>query len=129
MPKYDRMVEMNRLINTEKIERAKEAIRAMLSEDLRVTVAGLVKETGLSRAFFYNNEDVFRELTSAREIQKGRVFATPKQEIFNRAMSKQLRILEKEVSRLRRENDALTLENESLRIRADENELSLVESL
>ena len=62
MTKYDRMVATNRATSEAKIAKAKAEIAKMVSENIQVTVGELVKRTGLSRGFFYKNEEVERTL-------------------------------------------------------------------
>ena len=57
MNKYDMMIACNRKTSEEKINRAVTEIRQMLTDREKVTVPKLVKRTGLSRGFFYKNEN------------------------------------------------------------------------
>lgn len=53
MSKYDKMVALNEERSKEKIERAKQAIWAMVDQEEKVTIPKLMQKTGLSRGFFY----------------------------------------------------------------------------
>lgn len=50
--KYDKMIEITQAESQRKMEIARNAIADMLNNMERVTVAGLVRKTGLSRGFF-----------------------------------------------------------------------------
>ena len=54
--KYDKMIEITQAESQRKMEIAKKAISGMIDSMERITVAELVKRTGLSRGFFYKNE-------------------------------------------------------------------------
>lgn len=58
MNKYDTMIACNRKMSEEKINRAVTEIRQMLTDREKVSVPKLVKRTGLSRGFFYKNENI-----------------------------------------------------------------------
>lgn len=90
MKNYDRMLELNRATSRDKIEKAKNEIALMLREDIEVCVCDLVKRTGLSRGFFYKNEEVFDALTRARDLQEGKTFHKPQEIVLNKAMEHQL---------------------------------------
>ena len=55
MSNFSKMLEVNKEISTKKEERAIREITKMLDNNIQVTVAELVKRTGLSRAYFYKN--------------------------------------------------------------------------
>lgn len=55
--KYDKMVEITQTESQRKTEIARNTIEERLSNMERVTVAGLVSKTGLSRAFFKEPTD------------------------------------------------------------------------
>ena len=60
--KYDKMIEITQAESRRKMEVAKKAISGMLDNMERITVAELVKRTGLSRGFFYKKQMVRLEL-------------------------------------------------------------------
>lgn len=117
MKNYERMVALNRTVNKEKVSRALQAIDRMQAQHLQVTVGELSKRTGLSRGFFYKNEEVRKELEAAQNAQKGKTFVRPQQVILNQAMEQQLRFLERKIDKLIEENRRLQEEN--LRLRKD----------
>ena len=86
MTKYDRMVATNKATSTAKIAKAKAEISKMVSENIQVTVGELVKRTGLSRGFFYKNEEVSRALENARDLQDGKALTRPQKVILDKAM-------------------------------------------
>ena len=58
--KYDKMIEITQAESRRKMEVAKKAISGMLDNMERITVAELVKRTGLSRGFFHRQEAIFK---------------------------------------------------------------------
>ena len=56
--KYDKMRECNQEENRKKVELAITEIKKMEMEGKKISVSELSKNTGLSKAFFYKNEDV-----------------------------------------------------------------------
>ena len=58
--KYDKMVEITQAESQRKMEIAREAIEDMLSNMERVTVAGLVRKTGLSLSLIHISEPTRR---------------------------------------------------------------------
>ena len=97
MTKYDRMVATNKATSTAKIAKAKAEISKMVSENIQVTVGELVKRTGLSRGFFYKNEEVSRALENARDLQDGKALTRPQKVILDKAMDKQLQVLQQQI--------------------------------
>ncbi len=85
--KYDKMIEITQAESQRKMEVAKKAISGMLDNMERITVAELVKRTGLSRGFFYKNQMV--------TVMK---------------LKKRIRELESENSRLEKKIEELTKE-------------------
>ena len=69
----------------------------MLNSDEQVVVCTLVKKTGLSRAFFYNNEAVRAELQRAQELQEGKSFIAPQKLVINKAMDREIELLKKKI--------------------------------
>ena len=68
--KYDKMVAITRAESQKKMNIAKNTISDMLKNTERITVAELVKRTGLSRGFFYKNEFIRREMDDAIHRQE-----------------------------------------------------------
>lgn len=109
--KYDGMVAVNQAISREKTRQALQAIQQMVRENAEITVKELQERTGLSRAFFYKNEKVKSALEKARKQSDQVPPVKPQQVILNRAMEKQLQIMERRMKKLRAENEALKMEN------------------
>lgn len=70
MEKHENMVASNRKRSQDKVNLAVTAIKKMVDGEEQVVVCNLMKKTGLSRAFFYNNQTVHEELLRAQELQK-----------------------------------------------------------
>lgn len=129
MEKYEKMVELNKQRSREKIERAKREIQKMLSKNEEVTVAELVKRTGLSRIFFYNNQEVAQSLAEARGLQNGKTFIKPQKVILDKAMERELLKLQKKLDKLEKENGQLSEQNEKLKTALNRKELYLIKNL
>jgi len=127
--KYDRMVATNRATSEAKIAKAKAEISKMLSENVQVTVGELVKRTGLSRAFFYKNEEVNRALENARDLQDGKAFTKPQKVILDKAMDKQLQILQQQIEKLKSENSSLSKKNQELQKALNKKDLNFIKNL
>ena len=92
MAKYDKMNEANRQESRRKIELAVEEIRRAASEGKALSVSELSQNTGLSRGFFYKNEEVKSVLEEEREkIDQGKL-AQIKREVRKKSMEKQAEI-------------------------------------
>ena len=115
MMKAEKMVRLNRAASREKVSRALREIDRMLEDEELVTIAELVERTGLSRAFFYNNQEVHQAVERARDLQQGRKFVKPQQVILNQAMEQQILMLKKHLGDLQEENAGLMKELEELR--------------
>ena len=105
--KYDKMIEITQAESQRKMEIARNAIA-----DMRVTVAGLVRKTGLSRGFFYKNPTIREELDNAIRTQ-GACY-NPRQVIIDKAMNNTLIILKSEIRKVKSQNEELVLKNEEL---------------
>ena len=127
--KYDRMVATNRATSEAKIAKAKAEIAKMVSENVQVTVADLVKRTGLSRGFFYKNDEVAIALEDARELQNGQALTRPQKVILDRAMDKQLQILQQQIEKLKSENSSLTKKNQDLQKALNKKDLNFIKNL
>lgn len=114
MKKYERMVAVRREESLEKVAAAKAAIMEMEEKEEKVTVAELMKRTGLSRAFFYKNETVRKALDAAMEKQHGMRYVSPRKVVLDAAMERQLAIQERKIAQLTQENAELKKENERL---------------
>lgn len=98
MEKYENMVIRNRQTSKAKVEKAIAAMNKLFSNDKQVVVCTLVKKTGLSRAFFYNNEAVHSELIRLQELQEGKSFVAPQKVVINKAMDKEIDLLKKKLA-------------------------------
>lgn len=115
MERHTNMVKENRKRNAKKEDMAITAIRKMLTEDEQVVVCALVRQTGLSRAYFYENENVRAELKRAQELQEGKSFVIKKKVIFDKAMEKEKELLTKKVATQTEIIMELRAENEKLK--------------
>ncbi len=129
MTKYDRMVATNKATSTAKIAKAKAEISKMVSENIQVTVGELVKRTGLSRGFFYKNEEVSRALENARDLQDGKALTRPQKVILDKAMDKQLRVLQQQIEKLKSENSSLSKKNQDLQKALNKKDLNFIKNL
>jgi len=127
--KYDRMVATNRATSEAKIAKAKAEIAKMVSENIQVTVGELVKRTGLSRGFFYKNEEVCRALENARDLQDGKALTRPQKVILDAAMDKQLQILQQQIEKLKSENSSLSKKNQELQKALNKKDLNFIKNL
>ncbi len=123
------MLEVNKASSIEKEEKAVREITKMLDEDIQVTVADLVKRTGLSRAFFYKNPKAVAALKDAREKQKSRTFTHPAKIILDKAMDKQIEILKKENDKLKQQVTDLEKENVGLKKAMNKKALKVIKGL
>lgn len=129
MTKYDRMVATNKATSTAKIAKAKAEISKMVSENIQVTVGELVKRTGLSRGFFYKNEEVSRALENARDLQDGKALTRPQKVILDKAMDKQLQVLQQQIEKLKSENSSLSMKNQDLQKALNKKDLNFIKNL
>lgn len=129
MTKYDRMVATNKATSTAKIAKAKTEISKMVSENIQVTVGELVKRTGLSRGFFYKNEEVSRALENARDLQDGKALTRPQKVILDKAMDKQLQVLQQQIEKLKNENSSLSKKNQDLQKALNKKDLNFIKNL
>ena len=129
MTKYDRMVATNKATSTAKIAKAKAEISKMVSENIQVTVGELVKRTGLSRGFFYKNEEVSRALENARDLQDGKALTRPQKVILDKAMDKQLQVLQQQIEKLKSENSSLSKKNQDLQKALNKKDLNVIKNL
>ena len=129
MTKYDRMVATNKATSTAKIAKAKAEISKMVSENIQVTVGELVKRTGLSRGFFYKNEEVSRALENARDLQDGKALTRPQKVILDKAMDKQLQVLQQQIEKLKSENSSFSKKNQDLQKALNKKDLNFIKNL
>ncbi len=98
MEKHEHMVILNRKHSKEKVDKAITAMNKMFFDDEQIVVCSLVKKTGLSRAFFYNNEAVHNELIRLQGLQEGMSFVAPQKVVINKAMDKEIELLKKKLA-------------------------------
>lgn len=97
MEKHEHMVAQNRKSSQTKVNKAIAAMKKMFNDDEQVVVCTLVKKTGLSRAFFYNNLTVHNELVRLQELQAGKSFVAPQKVVISKAMEKEIELLKKKI--------------------------------
>ncbi|MCB5713550.1 MULTISPECIES: DUF6262 family protein [Clostridia] len=112
--KYDKMIEITQAESQRKMEIAKKAISGMLDNMERITVAELVKRTGLSRGFFYKNQMVRRELDDAIHRQEA-IFKNQHPVIMDKELENTMVDLKLELLRAKTQNEELAKSNEQLR--------------
>lgn len=129
MEKHEHMVIQNRKNSQDKVDKAIAAMNKMFNDDEQIVVCTLVKKTGLSRAFFYNNEAVHDELVRLQELQAGKSFVAPQKVVINKAMDKEIELLKKKLA----EKDAviaqLNAEIQKLKKTAQANLVSTLKDL
>lgn len=129
MKKYERMLQVNREMSRDKVACAKAAIIAMERKPERITVIELAKRTGLSRAFFYKNEEIREELRSAMGRQQGMRFTSPRKVILDAAMERQLSMKDMKIAKLEKQIKALNEENAKLQKALNRKDLAFLKKL
>ena len=135
--KYDKMVAVNKAESEKKIELAIQAIEDMSSKIGYISVAELVKQTGLSRGFFYKNKIVRERLDQVSEnvdiLVKG-IYLREGDDI--QGLRKKLKQLDGENNKLKlkiqdlqRQNEELQREIEKYHKRADKKEMAILKKL
>lgn len=114
MAKYDKMNEANKQESKRKIEFAIAEIRKTVSEGSAISVSGLSRNTGLSKGFFYKNEQVRNLLNEEKEKQDQGVLAQIKREVRDKSLEKQVELYQREIKRLLNEKEELKRENQKL---------------
>ena len=87
----------------------------------------LIEQTGLSRGFFYKNEEVRALLDRAVEQQAGMV--SPKRYIGNIAQKRKIELLEEQNEKLLKEMAALQEENNRLKKALGKRALNTIKNL
>ena len=118
--KYDKMVAITQAESQRKMNIAKNTISDMLKNMERITVAELVKRTGLSRGFFYKNELIRREMDDAIHRQEA-IF-------MDRKLENSVIDLRIELLKVKAENEKLSEQNQDL-IRKNEQLCQQVDKL
>ena len=114
MAKYDKMNETNRQESEKKIQLALAEIRRTASEGNAISVSDLSRNTGLSKGFFYKNEQVRNILNEEKEKQDQGTLAQIKREVRDKSLEKQVELYQREIKRLLGENESLKKENRKL---------------
>ena len=114
MEKHEKMVLKNKVKSQEKVEKAIAEMHKLLNDEEQVVVCTLVKRTGLSRAFFYNNEIVHNKLLRIQQLQEGMSFVAPQKIIINKAMDQEIEFLKKKLVEKDKEIKNLKEENAKL---------------
>ena len=96
MKSYEKMVAVNRQTSERKELIAIEAMRKKYESQEQVSVVALVKETGLSRGFFYKNERVRTELRRLQKLQAGMDFTATRKVVLDKAIVLRIKELEAE---------------------------------
>ena len=107
MTNYDNMLRANQNLCEEKKILAIDMIHRMLKRNEHVSVMDLTKATGLSRSYFYKNEQVRTELYKAIEAQQGKVLHSRRDTTLNTALKATVQVQKNEIERLKRENQRL----------------------
>ena len=129
MGKAETMLLKNKEANAAKVETAVSCIKDMLKNDEQVVVCELVKRTGLSRAFFYNNEAVRAELDKAQELQDGKSFVAPQKVAIDKALERKVELLEKKLQEKDKMIVELQKEIAKLKKAADAKAVSIIKGL
>jgi len=114
MAKYDKMNEANRQESEKKMQLAIAEIRRTASEGNAISVSGLSRNTGLSKGFFYKNEQMRNILNEEKEKQDQGTLAQIKREVRDKSLEKQVKLYQREIKRLLDENENLKKENQKL---------------
>lgn len=114
MEKYDKMNEVNRQESEKKIQLAIAEIHRTVSEGKPISVSELSRNTGLSKGFFYKNEQVRSLLNEEKEKQDQGTLAGIKREVRDKSLEKQVELYQREIKRLLNENENLKKENRKL---------------
>lgn len=129
MEKYENMLQKNKQICAKKVEMAINCIDELVKNEQQVVVSTLVKTTGLSRAFFYQNKVVRAELEKAQNLQRNKKFVRKQNVAINRALEKEIEILKKKLMEKDEKIVLLERENEKLQKIAKSKELSIISGL
>ena len=114
MAKYDKMNEANQRESEKKVQLAIAEIYRTVSEGKPISVSELSRNTGLSKGFFYKNEQVRSLLNDEKEKQDQGTLAQIKREVRDKSLEKQVELYQREIKRLLDENENLKKENRKL---------------
>ena len=129
MAKQDNMVQRNREESRAKVEKAIAMMSKLYQNGEQVTVAALMRTTGLSRAFFYNNTDVHAELRRFQGMQEGQSFVYPQKVVLDSALENSIILLKKKLALREEEIRKIRAENERLKKMINAKTVSIIEGL
>ncbi len=129
MAKQDNMVQRNREESRAKAEKAIAVMTKLYQNGEQVTVAALMRKTGLSRAFFYNNKEVRAELRRFQGMQEGQSFVYPQKVVLDNVLERTVVIMKKRLADMDAELKRLKAENERLRNAAKASYVSILQEL
>ena len=129
MGKTENMLLRNKEANAVKVATAVHCIKDMLKNEEQVVVCELVKRTGLSRTFFYNNETVRAELKKAQKLQDGKSFVAPQKVAIDKAMERKIELLGKKIQKKDKRILELQKEITKLKKAADAKAVSIIKGL
>ena len=112
--KYDKMNEVNRQESEKKIQLAIAETHRTVSEGKQISVSELSRNTGLSKGFFYKNEQVRKLLNEEKEKRDQGTLARIKREVRGKSLEKQVELYQREIKRLLDKNENLKKENRKL---------------
>lgn len=111
--KYDKMVEITQAKSRRKMDIAQKAISGMMDSKERISIAELVRRTGLSRGFFYKNLTVRGKLDDAIRKQET-IFQNQHPIIMDKEIQDKMVDLRVELLKVRTQNEKLSAKNEEL---------------
>ena len=130
MTKYDQMLLSNRKLSEEKKILAINTIRHMVNSCEHISIVELTRATGLSRSFFYKNEQVKAELDKALKSQRGKVLSSKRDKTLNEALKETVRLQKDEIDKLRREKNELAFALKRLKDEQQNNaDFTLIDNL
>ncbi len=104
---YKHMVEAKKQESHDKVIYAIRTIKECVTNGEAISASYLARKTGLSRSFFYNNEEVKTFLLKALKSQRGQDFETSKRPILDKALKAKMTKLELENQKLKDINQEL----------------------
>lgn len=129
MKNYDKMVSLNKLLSSEKVRRAINAIIDMEEEKRVFCVSELVRRTGLSRTFFYKNAKVREELDRTLKRYREIGLRDQRMELINGALQARIKLIEKKMIMINEKNAILEEENIKLKRVIEQLELEYIKLL
>ena len=104
MAKSDSMVKNNKFKSETKADKALSCMKQLFDDEQQVTVAALMKMTGFSRAYFYNNSRVHEEMIRLQELQEGNDYTFPQKTAIDKGMDHEIKLLQ---NRLREKDEEI----------------------